>query len=106
MQKLTINLPQQYLDDVLAILKQLVPDYEVWAYGSRVTGGAWEASDLDLVVRNPKDLTQTCDKLSELQTAFVNSNLPICVDLMDWARISQSFRDQILRGYVVLQSVD
>lgn len=103
MQKLTINIQEQYLEGVLAMIKQYVPEYEVWAYGSRVTGGAWEASDLDLVVRNPKDLTQTCDKLSELQTAFVNSNLPISVDIMDWARISQSFRDQILRGYVVLQ---
>jgi predicted nucleotidyltransferase len=49
----SLDLPPRYLDKVRAILRQYVPDYDVWAYGSRVRGGAFEASDLDLVVRNP-----------------------------------------------------
>ena len=39
------------LDDLLG--RFLPPTAEVWAYGSRVTGEAHEASDLDLVVRRP-----------------------------------------------------
>ncbi|GEM_PF-5559968 len=38
------DLPAQYRDQVLAILSGVAPDIEVWAYGSRVTGGAFEAS--------------------------------------------------------------
>jgi uncharacterized protein len=101
----TINIPQKFLDDVRVILKAHVPEYEVWAYGSRVTGGAWEASDLDLVVRHPENVDQICEKLLELRSAFSDSNLPINVDVMDWASIPQSFRDQILREHVVLQKV-
>ena len=99
----SLNIPPRYLEDVCNILRQHIPDYEVWAYGSRVSGGAWEASDLDLVVPHKTDLLQECDRFIELREAFINSNLPISVDVMDWPRIPASFREQILPGYVVVQ---
>ncbi|MFN3374742.1 MAG: nucleotidyltransferase family protein [Chloroflexus sp.] len=98
-----LDLPERYLTKVLAILHQYVPDYDVWAYGSRVTGGAYAASDLDLVVRNPRDLLQPCERIVDLIEAFIESDLPIRVDVMDWARIPDSFRRAIERAYVVVQ---
>lgn len=98
-----LDLPERYLTEVRAILQQYVPDYEVWAYGSRVTGGAYAASDLDLVVRNPHDLLQPCERIFDLIEAFIDSDLPIRVDVMDWARIPESFRREIERAYVVVQ---
>lgn len=98
-----LNLAERYLDMVQAILNQHVPDHDVWAYDSRVTGGAFEASDLDLVVRHPADPHQGCAGLFDLRDAFVESNLPIRVDVMDWARIPETFRHEIERGYVVVQ---
>ena len=35
------------------ILRQHVPDAEVWAYGSRVSGHSHDGSDLDLALRAP-----------------------------------------------------
>ena len=99
-----LELAERYLDEVRAILRQHVPDYEVWAYGSRVTGGAFEASDLDLVTRHPADLHQPCENLLDLRDAFVESNLPIRVDVMDWARIPDAFRREIERAHVVVQT--
>jgi uncharacterized protein len=98
-----LDLSDRYLEMVRAILHQHVPDYDVWAYGSRVTGGAFEASDFDLVVRHPVNPHQVCEKLFDLREAFVESNLPIRVDVMDWARIPESFHHEIERGYVVVQ---
>ena len=34
-------------------LKEHLPDVEVWAYGSRVSGRSHDGSDLDLVLRAP-----------------------------------------------------
>jgi len=99
----SLNIPSRYLEQVCTILRQHFPDYEVWAYGSRVTGGAWEASDLDLVVRNKADMQRVCDSMIELREAFINSNLPISVDVMDWARIPDSFREHITQRYDVVQ---
>ena len=98
-----LHLPGSYLEKIRSILGQHAPQAEVWAYGSRVAGTGQEASDLDLVVRNPGDLNAECPGLFALRNAFVESNLPIRVDVMDWARIPAGFREEIERDYVVVQ---
>ena len=85
-----LDLPQKYLEQVRALLHAHVPHAEVWAYGSRVSGGGHEASDLDLVLRNPQNLLEETAALYDLKEAFTESNLPIRVDVMDWAHIGSS----------------
>ena len=98
-----LDLPQKYLEQIQSLLRTHVPHAEVWAYGSRVTGSGHEASDLDLVLRNPQNLLEETTGLHNLKEAFTESNLPIRVDVMDWARIPESFRCEIERAHVVVQ---
>ena len=42
--------------------------------------------------------------LFDLKEAFIESNLPIRVDIMDWARIPESFHREIERAHVVIQA--
>lgn len=100
---ITLDLPQKYLKQVKALLRAHVPHAEVWAYGSRVTGSSHAASDLDLVLRNLKNPLEETSTLYELKEAFTESNLPIRVDIMDWARIPESFRREIERAHVMVQ---
>lgn len=86
-----LHLPERYLQMVQAILQTHLPNAEVWAYGSRVNGDYYEASDLDLVVRQPEDLSRR------------QSNLPIIVQLVDWASIPSDFHAEIAENYVVVQ---
>lgn len=102
-QTLALDLPQKYLEQVRALLRAHATHAEVWAYGSRVSGGGHEASDLDLVLRNPANLDAEATGLSDLKEAFIESDLPIRVDIMDWARIPQSFHDEIERAHFVIQ---
>ncbi len=89
---------------VKRLLQEHVPHAEVWAYGSRVTGGAHAASDLDLVLRNPQHLGDETPALRDLRQALVESNLPLRVDVMDWARIPEGFRREIDGRHVVVQT--
>jgi len=100
---ISLDLPQKYLEQVKSLLRAHVPHAEVWAYGSRVSGGSHEASDLDLVLRNPKNLHEETGALYDLKEAFIESNLPIRVDIMDWARIPASFHREIELAHVVVQ---
>jgi len=93
-----------HLSKVQAILRRYVPHAEVWAYGSRVTGDGHEASDLDLVVRHPLHLEMECSGLPDLKEAFVESDLPIRVEVLDWARIPADFQREVEKQYVVLQT--
>jgi len=76
---------------------------EVWAFGSRAKRTAKTYSDLDIVLitREPLSLEQ----LASVTDAFDSSDLPMRVDVVDWASTSGDFRRIIERDKVVVQSV-
>lgn len=96
-----ISLNQQDWCEVLRILKMYVPEYTVWAFGSRVTGAAKPYSDLDIAILSDKPLSLDC--LATIKDAFDQSDLPIRVDVVDWAATSASFQEIIKKNYVVIQ---
>lgn len=96
-----LDLPLRYRDQLEALLRQHVPDVEVWAYGSRVNGRSHDGSDLDLVLRSPT-LEPLGDGYMDLVEALEQSNIPILVQVHDWARLPESFHREIERDYVVL----
>jgi len=79
---------------------------EVWAYGSRVDGSAHEGSDLDLVIRSKSGEKIPIDIFVELKDTIRESNIPILVDLFDWARLPESFHRNIELTHEVLFSSD
>jgi uncharacterized protein len=88
---------------LLILLKQHLPTVTAWAYGSRVKGDAHEASDLDIVLRTP-DLTRIpIIELEDFLEALKNSNIPILIEARDWARLPDSFHQEILKNYVVVK---
>jgi predicted nucleotidyltransferase len=88
------------------ILAIHLPEADVLAYGSRASGAAHDGSDLDLVARNPHNPLVPVANLGEVRDAFSESNLPILVDIQDWARIPDSFREEIERTGVVIFTGD
>ncbi|MBI2431548.1 MAG: nucleotidyltransferase domain-containing protein [Candidatus Hydrogenedentes bacterium] len=99
----TIQMKPEHLALATQLLADYAPDAEVWAYGSRVTGDAHAASDLDLVLRNPRDISCPQPRLLKLRAAFADSTLPIIVEVHDWATIPENLRNEIERAYVVLR---
>ena len=97
-----LDLPPRYREELEALLQEYVPDAEVWAYGSRINGRCHEGSDLDLVLRGPA-LEPLGYEYVELVEALEQSNLPILVQVHDWAQLPESFHLEIERDYVVLQ---
>ena len=98
-------LEPRHLAMLKSLLLDVLPHAEIWAYGSRVTAQAHEASDLDLVVRNPTQLTQPVEGLLDAKETIIDSDLPIRVDMVDWAVIPEHFHVEIERAYVIVQAV-
>ncbi len=88
---------------VCDLLRAFVPGAEVWAYGSRLSGKAHPGSDLDLVVRTPGALRQPCPAVERLRTAFRESDIPIFVDVHDWALLPEAFQKEIAARFLPLQ---
>ncbi len=97
-----LELQPAHLRMVLDLVERYAPDAEVSAYGNRVQGTAHEGSDWDLVLRNPANPKAPQRNLTTLAAAFAESNLPILVDIIDWARIPETFRQEIERAHAAL----
>ena len=96
-----IDLEPEQLEIVRSILERHVPECEVRAYGSRVRGKAKKYSDLDLAIVGKEKIDR--ERMTSLEEAFAESDLPIRVDVLDWWRISNAFREVIEVRRVVLQ---
>jgi len=76
--------------------------FEVWAYGSRVNGNAHEGSDLDLVIITSERKRIPTQTLMEIKENIRESNIPILVDIFDWASLPATFHKSIEDKHEVL----
>lgn len=97
-----IQLPPAHLILVQAILADHVPQARVLAFGSRAAGTPRKYSDLDLAIIQPQPLSLRT--ISRLKIAFEDSDLPICVDVVDWTQADSEFKAMVAKqGMVELQ---
>ena len=96
-----IDLPPGQLEIVRTILGHVAPEYDVWAFGSRVSQRARPFSDLDLAIIADRPLD--FEFLGQMRDTFSESDLPIKVDLLDWASVTEGFREIIRSRYEVIQ---
>ncbi|MDR0479165.1 MAG: restriction endonuclease subunit S [Burkholderiaceae bacterium] len=101
MSTLAIDIRPDHWQIVKGILNKHVPQYEVWAFGSRAKWTAKDYSDLDLAIITSQPLPLNVS--AALADDFSESDLPWKVDIVDWATTSESFRKIIERDKVVVQ---
>ena len=83
------------------LLKQILSKYpyKFYAYGSRVKGTARKFSDLDLCYL--EDIPQ--EIVYQIKEELEESDLPFFVELVDWKRMSEEFREMIRRDLVLIE---
>lgn len=77
-------------------------DYRDWADVVRILRTAKPYSGLDLAFITHQPLS--FEQLATMADAFATSDLPIRVDVVDWASTSDAFRKIIERDRVVVQA--
>ena len=97
-----LDLLPRHREQIERLLREHLPGIEVWAYGSRVNGRGHEGSDLDLVLRGPDLAPLPLDALGNMEEALRESTIPFLVEARDWARLPESFHEEIERTHVVL----
>ena len=97
-----ITLDDKHLRTIKKILAQHLPQARVFAFGSRVSGKPRKYSDLDLAIEMPQPLDLR--SLRKLKDALEDSDLPICVDIVDWNQASDDFRTAVAaQGISIVQ---
>lgn len=95
-----LDLEPKYLAIIQKILTIHAPGKTIWAYGSRIKGTAHKGSDLDLIA-----IDASAEQVSTLREAFSDSDLPILVDILDWATIPEMFKEEIKKAHEIIPSL-
>ena len=91
-----IDIRPDHLRIVRDVLHRRLPTgVKVWVFGSRASWTTKDSSDLDLALEGDTDIPRR--RLSELEAAFEDSELPYTVDVVDLRRISERFRRVVTR---------
>ena len=101
-----LNVEPRHREQLERLLRERLPGVEVWAYGSRVNGRGHAGSDLDLALRAPGLRAIPLDALIGLRDALSDSAIPFLVEARDWARMPDSFHEEIERSHVVVVGAD
>lgn len=98
----TLHLSARHRARIESLLREHLPDVEVWAYGSRANGQSHEGSDLDLVLRSPDRKRIPSGAVGDFEEALRESTVPFLVEVHDWAWLPEEFHREIERAHVVL----
>lgn len=97
-----LHLSEKHRRLIETLLGKYLPNMEIWAYGSRVTGRSHDGSDLDLVIRGPGLKEVPIEQLANFQEAMRESTIPFLIEIRDWARLPEQFHREIERSHSVL----
>lgn len=97
-----LELSPEQLRQLRIILSRRLPQREVRAFGSRVTGRSKPHSDLDLVAMGDAPIDDL--SLAELRADLDDSDLPFRIDVVLWPNAPPHLREAIGRASVAIQN--
>ena len=98
-----VSLQPEELKCIKDIFRNIIPDREVRAFGSRTSAHHKPFSDLDVVVMGENALP--IEKLADLHNAFSESDLTFKVDIVVWSELTENFKKIIENKYVVIKPI-
>jgi uncharacterized protein len=81
---------------VIQGIESLLPQSNIYVFGSRVLGTEKKYSDLDVAINNGSIISFLI--LSQLAEIFANSQIPYKIDIVDYQAVTDDFR-KIIDGH-------
>ncbi len=94
-------LSPNHLNIITSIIGEVIPDGEIFLFGSFARGCKLSDSDLDIAVRASDKIP--FEKMVTLNHLFSESNLPYVVDIVDLRSLSEGFRSSIEKDLVKIE---
>lgn len=89
----TLDLEDRYKEFIINSILKIIPNVEIYVYGSRVKGTAVKYSDVDIALKSGGEIP--FDTVLKLKAFFSDSTFPYMVDIIDLNSISENFKNRI-----------
>lgn len=98
-----LRLEPDYLKELLDIIQETIPGVEVRVFGSRAkTGKVRETSDIDLLLKDVGNGKVDTEQWFNFEQVLSDSSIPYVVDVLDWHSLSDVWKREIDKAYVVI----
>lgn len=97
-----MDMSDKYLQEIKTIVSNRLnmPKTQVFIFGSRANKNAREFSDVDIGFISTEKIPLFT--ISLLREDFENSNIPFSVDLVDFTKVSEDFKNQAFKNTISL----
>ncbi len=86
-----LDLKDKYVKFIKDTVYTVLPDVEIFIYGSRVQGKSREYSDVDIALQTQDNSEIQFDKLLKIKSVFEDSTFPYKVDIVDLQSLNENF---------------
>ena len=93
------NLDEKVKTKIIRIIQALIPDADIYLFGSRATGQHRERSDIDIALDAGKPLDPV--DVGEIRDMLAASNIPYSFDVVDIHTVAQELKENILSEGIV-----
>lgn len=93
------NLDEKTKKKIIAIISALIPDARIYLFGSRARGTNSERADIDIALDAGMPLRIV--DVDELKSMLCESNIPYQIDIVDFHRMSELMRNQVLKERII-----
>ena len=82
-----LDLDEKYISFIKETIGNVLPNAEIFIYGSRTQGKAYEYSDVDIALKGDISF----EDLLNVRALFENSTFPYKVDVVDLSTLDKEF---------------
>jgi len=86
---------EEYKRKIIALIHALVPEVEIYLFGSRARGTEKPTSDIDLALKGEKQIDFYV--LGEIKEVLLATDIPYKIDIVDVNNVSEELRAVIAR---------
>ncbi|MEX2438094.1 MAG: nucleotidyltransferase domain-containing protein [Candidatus Babeliales bacterium] len=88
-----MNLEEQYKLKIIKIIQALLPEVQIYLFGSRARGSHQPRSDIDIALDAGEPIDRL--RLAEIRTVLEGTTIPYKIDVVDIHTVSDSMRQMI-----------
>ena len=88
-----MSLEQEYKDKIIALISAMMPDVNIYLFGSRARKVHTERSDIDIALKGKEKLDRYA--VGEIRSVLEATNIPYTVDVVDYYGVNADMREMI-----------
>ncbi len=93
------TLDEKIKNKIIAVISALIPDAQIYLFGSRARGTNGKFADIDIALNAGKPLP--IEDIDELESMLKESNILYTIEIVDFYQVTPSMQEEIIKDRII-----